>query len=424
MNNILFKNQSHKFFHLFKICTDMNSSPVTEYITVDEALRILRNLPVQLPVPEEIQAAESVGRITAEDTAAERDIPRFDNSAMDGFIFLKSDVDDGKRKFIVEGEIRPEHEKPGPLAAGTSARIMTGAPVPRGGYIVVPVEEVKEHEGRVEILSVPGRNPIRRQGEGYKKGRTVLEKGSVIRPYEAGLLIESGNHSVQVLKPLQIAVQVTGSEIDEDLDSNGPVLHSLISRWPGVRVRRMPVLDDKPDTVLKRMKELRKDFDAVITTGGISAGRHDYILQSMIELGADVLIRKIRQKPGKPFTVTMLEGVPFFHLPGNPVSALFTAEYYVRKAVLGWLGLAEEKLKALLSEPAANLRGEKTLFLTGKMHTDSQNRICVSTEGGMRSHLMQLYLGNHAYVRLDSETEYSAGDTVEVTPFLNHSLFM
>ncbi len=397
----------------------MKNSGNPEFVPVNRAQKILKNLRLSPPDIEKIPVSKSVGRIAASDITAARDIPRFDNSAMDGYLFHKDDIDNGKRVFPLAGEIRPEDHKPDSLKPGVAVRIMTGAPIPEGEYIVVPVETAQESRDEVTVHSLPSRNPIRKQGEGYQTGRIVLEKGSLIRPYEMGLLIESGNRMVQVLKPLRIAVQVTGSEIDEDTDSNGPVLHSIISSWPGVQAERIPVLDDDPAEVTARMKQLGNDYDMVITTGGISAGKHDYILKSMTELGADVLIRKVQQKPGKPFTVTRLDGVPFFHLPGNPVSAVFTAEYYVRQTVLRSLGLKPHTATARLAAPASNKRPGKSLFLTGRLFFDSEHRLTVSAQDSMRSHLMQLYRDQHAYVRLDPETEYSTGDRVEVTPFFN-----
>lgn len=303
------------------------------YLSVENALKtILDQIKVQKET-ETIKIADALNRITAETITAKRDIPAFDNSAMDGYLFLSSDLSGGTRKFPVSGEIRPEHETPDPLEEKTSKRIMTGAPIPGGDYTVVPVEQVREMKDEVEVMEVPKRNPVRKQGEGYQKDMVVLNKGVQIRPYEMGLLIESGNRKCQALKPIRIAVQVTGSEVDEDMDSNGPVLESLIRGWPGVDVERWPVLDDEPEKVITRMKELKESSDLVLTTGGISAGRHDYILRSMKKLGANVLVRKVKQKPGKPFTVTQLDGVLFLHLPGNPVSAVFSAEYYGKRAV-------------------------------------------------------------------------------------------
>lgn len=395
----------------------MNQKDNPDNATVDDALKRIDELFGSGEKQEAIPVTQSINRVLYQDVIAQRDIPRFDNSAMDGYLFLTGDLNKGLRRFRIEGEIRPEHEKPAGLKPGNCRQIMTGAPVPGGDYTVVPIEMIDESDVEVDVQGIPDRNPVRRQGEGYKKGRMVLQKGTVIRPYEIGLMIESGNSECSVKKKIRIAIQVTGSEIDGDMNSNGPVLDGLISGWPGTGVEQWPVLDDDPERVLERMKELKKSADIVLTTGGISMGKHDYILGAMEKLGAEVIIRKIQQKPGKPFTLTLLDDTFFFHLPGNPISAVFTAEYYARRAVHNLLGMDYQKLPVIAACDLENQRGGKTLFVPGKLKLDDEGRLTVSSEGVMKSHLMQLYRNCDVYIRLDPETRYTAGDSVEVIPF-------
>lgn len=386
-------------------------------LSVDDAIKQIGKTIQPYTKSETISVKQSSGRILAEESLARRDIPAFDNSAMDGYLFLTQDLENGLRKFPVAGEIRPEHEKPDGIAQKTCKQIMTGAPVPQGHYTVVPVEMTREQGTEVDVLEIPKQNPIRRQGEGYRKGTSVLPKGVMIRPYEMGLMIESGNRECRVLKKIRVALQITGSEIDEDMNSNGPVLEGLIRHWPGVSVSQWPVVDDESGLVLQRLKELKESADVVLTTGGISMGKHDYIPGAMGKLGAEFIVRKVQQKPGKPFTVTKLENTLFFHLPGNPVSAVFTAEYYVRKALNKMLGFDHEDSTAIAAVPLKNPRPDKTLFVLGKLGYDDQGRLAVAGEGVMKSHLLQLYRNSDVYIRLDPETEYSKGDNVPVTPY-------
>lgn len=395
----------------------MTQTNQVDDLSVDEAIhKILDSLPA-VSQSEIIASINSENRILAKDLEAQRDIPAFDNSAMDGYIFLTKDLEEGYRRFQISGEIRPEHDDPAGLKSKTCRSIMTGAPVPMGDYTVVPVELIDEHDSEVIVRDVPGRNPVRRQGEGYKKGKTVLQKGVVIRPYEVGLMIESGNRSCTVMKNIRIAIQVTGSEIDEDMNSNGPVLQGLVSYWPGTVSREWPVIADDPDLVLERMLRLKDSADVVLTTGGISMGKHDYILGAMKELGADVIVRKIKQKPGKPLTVTRLDNTFFFHLPGNPISAVFTAEQYARRAVDKMLELNGRDRAVIAGNDLKNHREEKTLFVPGKLALDVQGRLTVSSEGVMKSHLLQLYRDSDVYIRLEPNSHYNAGDRVTVIPY-------
>lgn len=395
----------------------MPKSNQTDYLPVDVAVKRILDAVDPVRETELISSKESTNRILAEALNAQQDIPSADNSAMDGYLFLTKDLESGKRSFELEGEIRPENPPPSNVKSGTCLEIMTGAPVPEGDCTVVPVELTTKNDSYIKVNKVPERNPIRRQGEGYQKGKAVLPKGTVIRPYEIGLMIESGSLNCRVLKPIRLAVQVTGSEIDENKNSNGPVVNGLAGLWPGTKTKEWPVLDDDPELVKERMLRLKDSADIVLTTGGISMGKHDYILGVMEDLGADVIVRKIQQKPGKPMTVTKLDDTLFFHLPGNPISAVFTAEYYARKAVYKMLGMENGDRTVLASSPLENHRQEKTLFVPGKLNLDEKNRMTVSSKGVMKSHLMQLYHNSDVYIRLEPETDYAAGNPVRVTPY-------
>lgn len=383
---------------------------------VNEALNIIRNIPFPKRNTEARPAREALNCILAEDVKAKQDIPRFDNSAMDGFTMRKADLDSGQRTFPIAFEVRPENPDPGELPEKECAAIMTGGKIPPGADFVIPVEMAEVENDKVTFTDTPSRNPVRKQGEGYKTSQTLLKAGSLIRPYESGLCIESGNPEILVNKPLRIGLQVTGNEIDESNNTNGPVLHGLISRWPGTRVTEYPVLGDNPKNVTARLKELKLACDLVITTGGISAGKHDYLFAGLQRLGAKCLIRKINQKPGKPFTLFRWEDTIVCCLPGNPVSSVFTAEYYARRIVHLMNGLKEPgEFKAAASAALEN-GSPKTLFVPGVL-SFKDGQLFVDADSNMRSHLMQLYSGCNVYVKLDPQSEYKKGENVTCLPF-------
>lgn len=143
--------------------------------------------------------------------------------------FLKNDLNDGIRDFPVKGEICPEDEFPSTMNRGSCLRIMTGSPTPDSDCWVIPVEQVEETEGNVHVREIPEQNPVRKKGEGFQKGSKILPKNTLIRAYEAGLLIDSGNTHATFKKPQKILIQVTGSELDESNNTNGPVLEQLLS---------------------------------------------------------------------------------------------------------------------------------------------------------------------------------------------------
>lgn len=384
-------------------------------LSVNQALGILEQYAFSIDNSTEVPSFEAINQVLAEDVVAQKNIPERDNSALDGFVFLEEDLEQGKRTFTIDGEIRPEDDILQKIKPGACLRIMTGAPVPEQVCRVIQVELTEEQNHKVLIRDIPSRNPVRQKGEGYGKGNQILSRNTLIRPYEAGLLIESGNFNCLVKQPLRIAVQVTGSELDETNNTNGPVLEELISQWPVTIADRPPVLTDDPDITFETLNELSRQYDIVVTTGGISMGRHDYILGSMEKMGAEVLIRNVKQKPGKPFTLTKLDDTYFFHLPGNPVSAVFCAEMYLRRFLFYRLELDHPTLNAVSQTELSNHR-DKTLFVHGQVRWSDQGQAEVRMEPKMRSHLLQLYSGNNVYVRIEPDTKLKPGDLAEVIP--------
>lgn len=367
-----------------------------------------------------VPVQKAVGCILTEDITAKQDIPRFDNSAMDGFVVRKEDWESGQRYFPIAFEIRPEDENPVSVPAEKCARILTGARIPEHGELVIPVEMASEKNLGVSFYGLPDRNPIRLKGEGYEKGKIILKKRSLVRSYELGLMIESGNKECNILKPLRVTLQITGSEINEKMNTNGSVLREILKSWPGVEIKECPVLEDDPHEVKNQLLALKEESDLILTTGGISAGKHDYLYSAMEEIGADILIRKINQKPGKPFTLSLWDDVPVCHLPGNPVSAIFCAEMYARLVVLKMLSIPFKKIMVKASCEMKN-PGTKTLFVPGFARI-TNGALTVTAQARIHSHLLQLYSGKNVYVRLEPETEYSVGDDVTVIPFSNNSL--
>ena len=284
-----------------------------KYASVDNVFATVEQQVQSTPQTQRISVRKALGHVLSHQVNAAHDIPRFDNSAMDGYVFRKEDLKDGRTEFPVAYEIRPEDTEVPALGSGTCARIMTGARIPRHGTQVVPVEMVEERGATVKVNDIPGRNPIRPRGEGYAEGQVLLKSGTVIRPYEVGLMIEAGHRHCTVRRPIEVGLQVTGSEINEKNDTNGPVLERLMRSWPGVSVDTWPVLGDDPAEVKERLGALKAASDVVVTTGGISAGKHDYLYRTMEELGAKCLVRKIAQKPGKPFTLFLWDGTPVCH---------------------------------------------------------------------------------------------------------------
>lgn len=330
-----------------------------ELLNVDTAVaRILADIhPLDA---EEIALHEALGRVLAADARAETAIPPFANSSMDGYAVRAADTANGSARLrvvldIPAGALPPEQA----IQPGEAARIMTGAPMPPGADAVVPMEQTDQgwNAGEppplpdtVGILSgaKPGDN-VRPIGEDVQAGQTVLRAGRVLRAAELGVLAALGYARVQVIRQPRVAIVSTGDELleaDQPLtpgkirDVNSYTLAGLITTYGGIPIR-IPIARDTLDDVRRRFNEaLSHQPDLILSSAGVSVGTFDVVRTVLNELGA-VDFWRVNLRPGKPLAYGNLANVPFFGLPGNPVSAMVTFDVFVRPVLQRMTGLPE-----------------------------------------------------------------------------------
>jgi molybdopterin molybdotransferase len=320
-------------------------------LSVDEALeRILSRVrPLEA---REVPLLDAVGRTLAVDVVADRDIPPFRNSAMDGYAVRGADVTHAPARLRVIGSVAAGGVPDRGVGAGEAMRIMTGAPMPEGADTVVRVEDTDDSDDVVTITAAtPLGLSVRQAGEDLRRGTTVLAKGTVIRPAEVGVLASLGIAKPRVVARPRVAVLSTGDEIVDVTEEPGPGRIRDSNRYsvgaaiwatscgPWLR----PIVRDTPDALRAALRDAMS-ADAVVTSGGVSVGDHDWVKPVVSELGTlDVWAIAIR--PGRPLAFAQLRDgdrvVPLFGLPGNPVSALLTFELFVRPALLRMSGRAK-----------------------------------------------------------------------------------
>ncbi|TMC71962.1 MAG: molybdopterin molybdotransferase MoeA [Chloroflexi bacterium] len=333
-------------------------------MSADDALaRILAGVPALPSV--DVPLLDSLGLVLAEDIAADRDVPPFRNSAMDGYAVRGDDVASAPARLRVVGEIAAGSFPDRSVGPGEAMRIMTGAPMPDGADTVVRVEDTDNASDIVTITeATPTGLSTRQAGEDLRKGETILTEGIVLRPAEIGLLASVGHARVRVRKRPRVAVFSTGDEIvelDQPLergqirDSNRYTLASAI-RAAGAEPWVRGIVRDSPDALRAALRGA-VEADAIVTSGGVSVGDHDHLKPVLSELGT-IDFWAIAIRPGRPLAFGELRDgerrVPIFGLPGNTVSALLTFEIFVRPALLRMQGrqnVARPRTKARLLEP-------------------------------------------------------------------------
>ena len=320
---------------------------------------------------------EAHGCVLAEDVDAPEDVPALANSAMDGYAVRASDTHDGASLRLV-GEVAAGAVGGRRVAEGEAVRIMTGAPLPAGADAVVPFE-LSEEDGdrvRVRLRAEVGRH-VRPAGEDVRAGQRVLSRGAVLQAAQVGMLAALGHARVLVHPRPRVSVVSTGDEIVEPgdplppggvRDANGFALTAALREAGTVAARQRAVPDDEG-----RLQDAFADAlaaaDLVVTSGGVSAGRYDYVKTVLAEMG-DVRFSRVGMQPGMPQAFGLLRGptgaaVPCFGLPGNPVSALVSFEVFVRPAVRrlqGRTDLNRPRVEAVLDEALTSPQG-KVSFL-------------------------------------------------------------
>lgn len=343
-----------------------------DWLTFERAVAVLLERVPALDA-EEIAAAGAVGRALAEPVRSEVDHPPWDNSAMDGFAVRAADVTgasaDEPVVLPVTGEVPAGGFPDGPLEPGTAVRVATGAPVPGGTDSVVRIEHTDGGDGeRVRIADdADARRHVRRRGEDVREGQLLLEAGDEVTPAAAGLLAMTGRTRVRVGRRPRVGVLASGDELvpaeragealegRKIVDTNSPALAALLRRI-GAEPVRLGLAPDEPDELRRRL-EGADDCDAIVSSGGVSVGERDHVHRVLEALGLERVFWRVKIRPGSPFTFGLLpDGRPCFGLPGNPVSAVVTAETLLRPALRAMAGHAATRRRRIAVRAAEEMR--------------------------------------------------------------------
>ncbi len=357
-------------------------------ITIGKALEIIKDNIYSLG-RESVGLERAVGRVLAEDVAADMDMPPFDRSQMDGFAVKSADTLNAPVRLRIAGESVAGKGWHNELGFGEAVRIMTGAPVPTGADSVQMVELTDENEGSVTI-NKPTRplQNIVRKAEEIKKSETILRTGELITDKMIATLASFGYSRVTVSKRPRVSILATGSEIvdiadtpssDQIRNSNSWMLNSFSGTLADVTV--LPIAGDDLDDLKQVISKAAGDSDCLIISGGVSVGDYDFTKPALRELGADIYFEKVSLKPGKPTVFARLGKTIVFGLPGNPVSVAVTFYFFVRKALLIMQGANETGLKSGFARLRHDIKATKgrDALLPVSLSTSKKGRLTVET---------------------------------------------
>lgn len=398
-------------------------------VSVEEAQKlILDNTNVLESV--EVPLTEAEGLVLAEDIISPLSLPYFTNSAMDGYAVKSRDTKEANESTPVSlkaiGVIRAGDYPNFAIGDREAAKIMTGAPLPRGADAVVMVEYTEEGKGIVKVKKVvnPSEN-VRYEGEEIKKGEIALEKRTELNPASIGFITGLGIKKVKVYRKPKVALVVTGEEVvglDEELkpgkirDTNSITLSVVLSQEKTEFLFLGRARDELSD-IEEKLKSGLKWCDVLIVTGGVSVGDYDYIKDALENLGVEGIFWRIAQRPGGPMFFGKCGYTLIFGLPGNPASALLCFYEYGRPALHKMLGKKDVllvEIEAMLLEEIRKKADGKTHFLRGHLEKEGDS-FYVKSSGTQGSHILKSFaLSNCLIIVPGNVTHLTSGSRVKV----------
>ena len=362
----------------------------------------------------------AASRILAADLKAAINLPAFDNSAMDGYAVCASDASTGACLQQI-GEVPAGTAFEGEVGQGECVRIFTGSSMPTGANAVVMQEDTRADGNTIKVIDgVKPFEHIRLCGEDVKAGDLIGQVGDELTAGRLALLGSCGVAEVQVYRRPIIGLLATGDELREPgtelgpgeiFESNRLTLASLVEQI-GATPRIFPLVSDTLDATATALKEAFNECDAVVTSGGVSVGEHDYVKAAFEQLGGSLDFWKVRIKPGKPFVYGLLDSKPLFGVPGNPVSAMVTFLVLARPAILKMTGVIDTSPPshpAKLATPLAN-RGDRRHFM--RVFVDAEGK--AHPAGLQASHAVGPMGRANGLVDVPSESVLPENTTVQV----------
>jgi len=399
---------------------------------VDEALRLVEESAKNLALEKvEVDVVSSLHQFSAEDVFSAFDVPNYDRSAVDGYAVISEDViGSSPTNPITLNVVQKIYADTGleslrPINHGEASIVYTGAPMPPNADAVVMFEDTKAEDSTVQVFRpvAPYQN-VSRKGEDFPKGSTVLEKGTLIRPWHLAALLSTGFERVKVFRKVKVGVVSTGSELTDTWGKTGvvnttkPLLLSLIME-EFCEAYDFGTVPDRLEDIRERILKALPKADILLTTGGTSVGATDLVSDAISSIEESrIIFHGVRMRPGRPTGMALVKGKPVFMLSGYPVAAFTGFEVFVKR-LISLLRSSKEavypKIVARLSRRLAKPVGVKA-FVRAKVYKVGEEYVVEPlrlTGSGLISTLTR---GNALLVIDENVEGYDEGQPVEVQP--------
>jgi molybdopterin molybdotransferase len=380
---------------------------------------------------EDVSLPDALGYVLAEQVRADRDQPPFDRSTRDGYAVRADDL--GKGVYLpVVGEIRAGEAWTGEFPAGSALAIMTGAPIPDGADAVVMLEHVTLKEQTVRLAEgrrlTAGENIVPRGSEA-RAGSVLLDVGTVMGPAAIALAASCGEATPRVYARPRVSILATGDELVDLAETPGPSqirnsnsygLGALVTEAGGLAARLPPARDNRND--LERAIVEGRKADLLLLSGGVSMGEYDLVEEVLHMMGAEFFFTGVRMQPGKPLVFGRLPerdgmpAVPFFGLPGNPVSTQVTFACFVEPLLRAMRGVSAGMPRFVQAALRHDVEGRNGLTRVLPAHLDSSRaKAEVALVVWQGSGDMAANARSNCYAVLPEGIErFRAGDTITI----------
>lgn len=403
--------------------------PGVDWLAVDVALALLRARCAPVTGAETVPLANGLGRVLAAEISALRANPAAANSAVDGYAFAHGSLSgaDPERLRLVAGRAAAGAPFDGAAPAGGAVRILTGAALPEGTDTVVLQEDIGLEGDELRLRPGLKRHAnTRAVGEDFSAGAPLFAPRHMLRPQDLALLAAAGVATVPVRRKLRVAVLSTGDELADPpgapgatIDANRPMLLAMLRAW-GFEAADLGRAPDDAGAVRAALDRGAALADAILTSGGASAGDEDHVSATLRAAGA-LTAWRIAVKPGRPLALATWRGAAVFGLPGNPVAAFTCALIFARPALLALAGAGWAEPQGF-DVPAAFAKRRKPgrrEFLRARIGADGRAEPFRSEGSGLISGLAW----STGLIDLpDPGPDVAEGDSVRFLPYASFGL--
>ena len=392
-------------------------------VSLERAIELACEVPM-VRRTEIVSLDEARGRVLAAGLASKVDDPRFDNSAMDGFAVRAEDCTSSGTKLEIVGTSQAGSTDLPVVRKGQGCRIMTGAPIPEGADAIVMVEDT-EIEGEHVIINGPVRpGYIRRRAENLSIGQEALPEGTQLSSASLALAGTMGHGVLEVIEKPRIAILSTGNELispgaelksGQIYESNSHALASLVEAM-GCQAIRLESANDSMDELRETLDSLT-DYDAILTSGGVSMGEWDLVRKIMEEEG-EISFWRMKLRPGGPPLFGTWKNTPLFGLPGNPVSSLVVFHVLVAPWIAKLLGYHEEMGPRISQQVSVRLADDVSgapgkLCLRRIRITSENGELIATTHTHQGSGNIHSMVAHNGLTLLPPDTNGKAGDIID-----------